>query len=51
MKGDVAIAQVLLEAGANKDAADEVQASIVQGQGEGAGEGRGGDRKSEARMG
>ena len=31
MKGDGAMVRVLLEAGANIDAADEVQASIVQG--------------------
>ena len=42
--GREAIVRMLVEAGANKDAADKVQASNERGRGERVGEGRGGKR-------
>ena len=43
MKGHKEVVRVLVDAGANKDATNEVRASIVRGRGEGGGErGRGG---------
>ena len=43
--GHEAVVRVLVEAGANKDATNEVQASNVRGRGQGGGEGREGRKR------